>query len=167
VGKQLTVLELCAGAGGQALGFERAGFEHVGLVEIDRHACSTLRHNRPEWSVVQGDLRSITPGADMACDVIAAGIPCPPFSRAGKQLGEKDERDLFPALLNFVRVLKPRGVLIENVRGLLDPAFAEYREALAREFREMGLILGWKLLDACHFGIPQHRGIQTLGNPRA
>jgi DNA (cytosine-5)-methyltransferase 1 len=100
--KKITVLELCAGAGGQALGFEQAGFEHVGLVELDHHACATLRHNRPDWNVIEEDLKEFdpTPFAGKV-DVVAAGLPCPPFSKAGKQLGELDERNLFPAALNI------------------------------------------------------------------
>jgi len=112
--KKTTVLELCAGAGGQALGFEDAGFDHVGLVELDSYACKTLRFNRPGWNVIQEDFNA-KPYAGV--DVIAAGLPCPPFSKAGKQLGQNDERNLFPAALRIIEEVKPRAVVIENVRG--------------------------------------------------
>src|SRR5580698_2717020 len=96
--KKISVLELCAGAGGQALGFDHAGFEHAALVELDPHACNTLRHNRPKWNVVEQDLKKFDPTPYLGkVDVVAAGLPCPPFSKAGKQLGDLDERNLFPA----------------------------------------------------------------------
>ena len=77
-------MELCAGAGGQALGLEMAGFEHAGLVEIDRNACITLRHNRPHWNVVQADIQQFETKEFTGVDLIAGGLPCPPFSIAGK-----------------------------------------------------------------------------------
>src|SRR5579863_6505468 len=87
----LTCLELCAGGGGQALGLERAGFGHAALVEIDAHACATLRHNRPKWNVIQADLNTFDASPYKGVDLVAAGLPCPPFSVAGKQLGDMDE----------------------------------------------------------------------------
>ena len=92
----LTSIEVCAGAGGQALGLEKAGFGHTALVEIDKHCCATLRHNRPAWNVLEEDMRVFKErSADFkGIDLFAGGLPCPPFSVAGKQLGEKDERNL-------------------------------------------------------------------------
>jgi DNA (cytosine-5)-methyltransferase 1 len=84
--EQLTSLEICAGAGGQALGLEQAGFSHVALVEIDHAACSTLRLNRPLWNVIEGDLRDFDGRPYKGVDLLAGGVPCPPFSKAGKQL---------------------------------------------------------------------------------
>src|SRR5713226_2140235 len=84
---EVTVLELCAGAGGQALGFERAGHEHLALVEMDKHACATLKLNRPDWQVIQEDLNSFDASHFKGVDVVSGGLPCPPFSIAGKQLG--------------------------------------------------------------------------------
>jgi DNA (cytosine-5)-methyltransferase 1 len=98
-----TVLELCAGAGGQALGFEGAGYEHVGLVELDAFACKTLRFNRPKWNVLEENLNYFDGKPYCGVDVIAAGLPCPPFSKAGKQLGSADERNLFPAALGIIQ----------------------------------------------------------------
>jgi hypothetical protein len=85
-------LELCAGAGGQALGIEHAGIEHEGLIEIDATACATLRLNRPSWNVIQGDLNTFDGGNFRGVDIVCGGLPCPPFSVAGKQLGSEDER---------------------------------------------------------------------------
>jgi len=156
---ELRSIEVCAGAGGQALGLERAGFEHVALVEIDSWACRTLRHNRPDWNVIEGDIKDFDGSPfEGQMDLLAGGVPCPPFSVAGKQLGREDERDLFPQMLRLAREMKPRAVLIENVRGLLDPAFKGYRLQIEREFHSAGFrVQGWKLLNASDFGVPQLR----------
>ena len=106
-------LELCAGAGGQALGLERAGYDHAGLVEIDAAACNTLRLNRPKWTVHEDDLNFFDGRLYKGIDLLAAGFPCPPFSIAGKQLGANDERDLFPAGLRLVDEIRPKGLLDE------------------------------------------------------
>ncbi|PVW05435.1 DNA (cytosine-5-)-methyltransferase [Microbacterium sp. Gd 4-13] len=156
----LTSVEICAGAGGQALGLEQAGFEHLAAVEIDAHACNTLRANRPEWNVVEGDVvRWIKDHAHEyeGVDLVAGGVPCPPFSKAGKQLGASDERDLFPAMLDLVKVTHPKAVMIENVRGLLDPVFEDYRAAVTHKLRTMGYTTQWRLLQAADYGVAQLR----------
>src|SRR5579871_593639 len=79
-GTGLTTLELCAGAGGQALGLEQAGIEHLGLVELDKHACATLRLNRPRWNVIEQDLNTFRGSSFKGVDIISGGLPCPPFS---------------------------------------------------------------------------------------
>src|SRR3954462_11593827 len=111
----LTSIELCAGAGGQALGLENAGFDHLALVEFDRDACQTLRENRPRWNVVERDLRDFDARPFAGASLVAGGVPCPPFSRAGKQLGADDERDLFPEALRIVSEIRPQAVMLENV----------------------------------------------------
>ena len=123
----LSSIEICAGAGGQALGLELAGFDHLSLVEIEAPACQTLRVNRPHWNVVEGDLRHYSAEKWRGIDLLAGGVPCPPFSRAGKQLGNQDERDLFPEALRLVAECRPQAVMLENVRGILDSIFDEYR----------------------------------------
>src|SRR5690606_36945895 len=117
---QFTSLEMCAGAGGQALGLEMAGFDHSVLIELEPPACATLRLNRPEWNVIEGDLREFDSRPYQGVDLVAGGVPCPPFSKAGKQLGADDERDLFPEALRIVDECRPQAVMLENVRGLLD-----------------------------------------------
>lgn len=153
---------MCAGAGGQALGLEQAGFEHLACVELDGHACATLRLNRPEWNVIEGDLISLVKSEALAehagCDLLAGGVPCPPFSMAGKQLGAADERDLFPALLGLTEQLLPRAVMIENVRGLMGTRFDLYRERVRRRLRKLGYSSAeWEILQASDFGVPQLR----------
>ena len=122
----LRSIEICAGAGGQALGLERAGFEHVSLVEIEAPACQTLRINRKHWHVTQGDICHYSAEQWQGIELLAGGVPCPPFSKAGKQLGAQDDRDLFPEALRLVSECKPQAVMLENVRGLLDSIFDEY-----------------------------------------
>jgi DNA (cytosine-5)-methyltransferase 1 len=153
----LKSLEVCAGAGGQALGLEEAGFSHESLVEIEPQACQTLRANRPHWSVIEADLAAFDARAYRGIDLLAGGVPCPPFTVAGKQLGRADERDLFPVVLRLVDETRPRAVLIENVRGLLAPMFREYRDHIVATLKGLGYQAGWQLLNASDFGVPQLR----------
>jgi DNA (cytosine-5)-methyltransferase 1 len=125
-----TSIEICAGAGGQALGLEMAGFEHVALVEIEKEYCATLKLNRPNWNVINKDVRLFDGNTYRGIDLLAGGVPCPPFSVAGKQLGPEDERDLFPEAIRLTEVIKPKAVMLENVRGILDSIFDEYRKKL-------------------------------------
>jgi len=155
--RRLTSVEIAAGAGGQALGLEQAGFEHLVLVEIDDHAVCTLRKNRPHWNVWHGDVRKFDGTPYRGADLLAGGIPCPPFSVAGKQLGEKDERDLFPEVLRLVREIEPKAVMVENVRGLLSKKFSAYRDRITRELEILGYEVRWNLLNAADFGVPQNR----------
>jgi DNA (cytosine-5)-methyltransferase 1 len=153
---RISVLELCAGAGGQALGFEQAGFAHVGLVELDGHACKTLRFNRPEWNVLEENLNYFDASPFRGrVDVVAAGLPCPPFSKAGKQLGKLDERNLFPAALRIIKEVQPRAVIIENVRGILDAVFEDYRTFISGQLSAYWT--DWKLLNASEYGVSQLR----------
>ena len=121
-------IELFSGAGGMALGLEQAGFESVGLFEFDADACATLRHNRPAWNIIQGDVRDVDYGSFGPVDLVAGGPPCQPFSMGGKAMGYRDDRDMFPQAVRAVRELQPRAFIFENVRGLLRSAFANYVE---------------------------------------
>jgi DNA (cytosine-5)-methyltransferase 1 len=153
----LTSLEMCAGAGGQALGLEQARFSHTALVEIDANACATLRLNRPEWQVIEGDLRTFSGTDYQGIDLLAGGMPCPPFSKAGKQLGRDDERDLFPEAIRLVDEIRPQAVMLENVRGFLDAVFADYRQNLEKQLKKLGYVSDWKLLNASDYGVSQLR----------
>lgn len=153
----LTSIELCAGAGGQAIGLHKAGFEHKAIVEIDKDCCTTLALNRPHWPVIHQDINHFDGTKYEGVDLLAGGLPCPPFSVAGKQLGANDERNLFPAALRIISEAKPRAVMIENVRGFLDDVFRDYREGLRDALYEMGYIAQWRLLNAADYGVPQLR----------
>lgn len=153
----MNCIEICAGAGGQALGVEQAGFTASILVEIDRHACNTLRLNRPEWNILEADLRNFSAKAYKGIELLAGGVPCPPFSIAGKQLGEHDERDLFPEALRLVEEARPIAVMLENVPGFLGPEFALYREMLIKQLTALGYIVAIQLLQASDYHVSQRR----------
>lgn len=150
-------IEICAGAGGQALGLEQAGFEHKALVEIDKHACNTLRLNRPNWDVKEMDVHNFSAFEFENVDLFAGGVPCPPFSIAGKQLGKKDERDLFPVAIRLISESKPKAILLENVRGLLSKKFFNYRKNIEKQLDRLGYAGVWKLVKSSDHGVPQLR----------
>ncbi len=152
-----TSVEFCAGAGGQALGLEQAGFDHVLLVDNDRDCVTTLRHNRPDWEIRCEDMATASLVDAPSPDLFAAGLPCPPFSVAGKQLGTADERNLFPAALRLIEESQPKFVLIENVRGFLSRSFGDYREEIRSHLSALGYITDWRLLNTRDFGVPQSR----------
>lgn len=154
----LTSVEICAGAGGQALGLELAGFSHTVLIEYERDYCNCLRYNRPNWDVRCMDVRDFdgTPYRGKI-DLLAGGVPCPPFSIAGKQLGKADDRDLFPEMLRLVYEINPRAVMIENVRGLLDSKFDDYRNSIINKLDNLNYNIHVKLLNASDYGVPQLR----------
>ena len=154
----LTSLEICAGAGGQALGLAMAGFVHVALVEYEADYCAALKRNRPEWNVICRDVREFSGIPYQGkIDLLAGGVPCPPFSQAGKQLGSEDERDLFPEAIRLIGEIQPRAVMLENVRGLLDPKFTEYRTSILQRIADLGYRVQIKLLNASDYGVPQLR----------
>lgn len=150
-------IEFCAGAGGQALGLEQAGFRHSALVEIEPDFAKTLTLNRPAWDVRVADMNTFDGRPFEGVELMAGGLPCPPFSIAGKQLGENDERNLFPAAIRLIDEIKPKAVMIENVKGFLSPMFEDYRLHLKSEFKKLGYKLDWRLLNSSDFGVPQLR----------
>lgn len=162
-----TCVEICAGAGGQALGLEQAGFTHTSLVEFDRDACATLRLNRPGWNVIEADVRTVNGmrllNSSHDLDLLAGGIPCPPFSVAGKGLGKFDDRDLFPEVLRLLEELRPRALMIENVKGLMSTRFSSYRSEIESELNSRGFeIAVWDVFEASRFGVPQRRPRSVL-----
>jgi DNA (cytosine-5)-methyltransferase 1 len=154
---ETTVLEICAGAGGQSLGLETAGFAHACAVEIDPDAAATLRLNRPYWNVIEADVHQFEGSPYEGVTLLAGGVPCPPFSIAGKQLGPDDERDLFPRALELVAQVRPNAVMLENVKGLASERFASYRSSILQRLHELGYETDWRLLNASWYGVPQLR----------
>jgi len=126
-------IELFSGAGGLALGLTEAGLRHQAVVEWDRHACATLSANAryhntsAPWPVYERDVRTFdyTPYADHI-ELLAAGVPCQPFSLGGKHNGHRDGRNMFPEVTRAIRELRPKIVIIENVKGLLREKFRDY-----------------------------------------
>lgn len=164
-----TSIELFAGAGGLALGLEKAGFNALGLIEFDKDATNTLRCNRPEWRVIHDDI------ANISClnleeyfsirqgelDLLSGGAPCQAFSYAGKRLGLEDARGtLFYHYALFLEKLKPKMFLFENVRGLLTHDHGHTYEAMLSIFEEAGYTITKsqrKILNAWDYGVPQKR----------
>ena len=140
-----------------ALGLEKAGFLAVGLAEVDRDACATLRANRPEWPVLECDIRHLDPSPYEGVDLLAGGVPCPPFSVAGSQLGAEDDRDLFPSALDMIDRIRPKSVFLENVPGFASSRFRSYRRNLATRLNGMGYLVEWRVLNASDHGVPQLR----------
>lgn len=158
--RNLSVVEICAGAGGQSLGLEQAGFDHLAAVEVDPDACNTLRANRPDWHVIEGDVTDpavFDPAQFDGADLLAGGVPCPPFSIAGRQLGAEDERDLFAFAVHLLEPVRANALLLENVRGLSSKRFAGYRARVLDLLGEWGYWAEWRLLQASDFGVPQLR----------
>lgn len=132
--RQVRSVELFTGAGGLALGLEKAGFRHDALIELDEHACSTIHLNESlghplakGWRLFAEDVRGVQYEKVVKCvDMVAGGPPCQPFSLGGKHRAFKDRRDMFPEAVRAVRELRPRCFLFENVKGLLRQSFATY-----------------------------------------
>ncbi|MES9537547.1 DNA (cytosine-5-)-methyltransferase [Actinomadura sp. NPDC000600] len=175
-GKPLEVVEICAGAGGQSLGLERAGFRHRLAIELDDNAARTLRHNlvkvlgyeekEAEETVRVGDVADPETwyldekwdfGEYEDVDLLAGGVPCPPFSIAGKQLGASDERDLFAWAVELCGRMKPKALLLENVKGLSANRFTAYRKHVLDRLNELDYVAEWRLLQADQFGVSQLR----------
>lgn len=154
----LTSIEICAGAGGQALGIAQAGFSHIALVEYEHDYCTVLKSNKPEWNILCADVKNFS-GKEYngKIDLLAGGVPCPPFSVAGKQLGKSDERDLFPEAIRLIEEIHPRAIMLENVRGFLDPVFSDYRNSILNHISGLGYSVHIKLLNASDYGVPQLR----------
>ncbi|MEL5246858.1 MULTISPECIES: DNA (cytosine-5-)-methyltransferase [Serratia] len=155
-----TVLELFAGAGGMALGLEKSGLKSVLLNEIDSHACKTLKINRPEWNVIEGDVSKVdfTPYRDTV-DVLAGGFPCQAFSYAGKKLGFEDTRGtLFFEFARAVKETNPKILLAENVRGLLNHDEGRTLETIKNIIADLGYTLFEpRILKAIFYKVPQKR----------
>lgn len=164
--KNFTAIELFAGAGGLALGMERAGFEHVGLVESDRYAAETLKRNRPNWNVINDDIANISRldleeyfgMAKGELDLLSGGPPCQSFSYAGKRLGLEDARGtLFYHYAKFLEKLRPKMFLFENVRGLLAHDKGRTYGTISGILESTGYVIQKQVLNAWDYGVPQKR----------
>lgn len=155
--RPLSCVEICDGAGGQALGLAMEGVAHVALVEYEASYCDVLKENRPEWNVICADVHNFDGRPFSGVDLFVGVVPCPPFFIAGKQLGHEDERGLFPEAIRLVKEIRPRAVMLENVRGFLDPGFEEYRRHFLASIEALGYAVTLKLLNASDYGVPQLR----------
>ncbi|WQT05345.1 DNA cytosine methyltransferase [Helicobacter pylori] len=162
----MTSIELFAGAGGLALGLELAGFNHIGLVEIDKFACQTLKKNRPLWNVLEKDITTLAEqdlktAFNIECgylDLLSGGCPCQSFSYAGKKLGLEDTRGtMFYYYAKFLKTLKPKMFLFENVRGLISHNTGKTFEIIYKTLENCGYSLHYKVLNALNYGVAQKR----------
>lgn len=155
----LRSLSLFSGGGGLDLGFDRAGFEHVASYEIVTDAAATLSANRPQWKIESGDRGDVTrvDWREVKADVIHAGPPCQPFSSAGRQLGHKDQRNLFPEFIRAVREVKPLAFVAENVRALLNGKFSQFVQEQIIQPLSRDYAVNVFDLNAASFGVPQVR----------
>lgn len=143
---EMRAIELFAGAGGLGLGIGLAGFKPTAVVEWDRWACDTIRENQQrgfplilDWPLIEADVREWITGFEATAyegklDLVAGGPPCQPFSMGGKHRAHADERDMFPATVEVVRKLKPKAFIVENVKGLTRPTFANYFKYVLLQF---------------------------------
>ena len=161
-----TTIELFAGAGGLALGVEKAGFDTLGLIEFDADACETLKLNRPEWNVIHDDIANIScldleeyfGIAKGELDLLSGGAPCQAFSYAGKRLGFEDTRGtLFYHYAVFLQKLQPKMFLFENVRGLLSHDGGKTYQTMLNVFEDAGYEIQKQVLNAWDYGVAQKR----------
>jgi len=162
----LKTIELFAGAGGLALGVEKAGFHTIGLVELDKDACMTLKTNRPDWNIICDDIANVSEG-DLEVlfnikkgelDLLSGGAPCQSFSYAGKRLGLEDARGtLFYHYAVFLEKLQPKMFLFENVKGLLTHDKGKTYQIILSIFEKMGYKIQKQVLNAWDYGVAQKR----------
>lgn len=154
---KFTSIELFAGAGGLALGMENAGIRHNLLVEIDKHAASTLKHNRPKWNISCVDAREISYDG-VSADIVTGGFPCQAFSYAGNQLGFEDARGtLFFELARCIKEVQPKIAVGENVRGLLAHDNGKTLRAMLSILDDLGYRVAYRILRAQYLDVPQKR----------
>jgi len=158
--RRFKLIELFAGAGGLAIGMEKAGFKSILLNEIDKHACNTLKENRPEWNVKEGDVSEIDfTKYNGEVDILSGGFPCQAFSYAGNKLGFEDARGtLFFEFARAVKESNPKVILGENVRGLLKHENGKTLEAIKNIIDELGYkLIEPRVLKAVFYQVPQKR----------
>ncbi|MCX4797299.1 DNA cytosine methyltransferase [Streptomyces sp. NBC_01242] len=154
-------MDVCAGAGGLALGLEQAGFEPVLLLDNKPVACETLRVNRPTWNVLQMDLLDFIPDEypeTYDVDLLSAGLPRVKSSATAARAETEEEQRLLEAAVLLAHSVQPRALLIENVPGLVDVAvFETLRKFIRKELEHLGYRMRWFVLNAADFGVPQDR----------
>ncbi len=163
--RKYNVLELFAGAGGLALGLENEGFNTVGLNEINKYACKTLKKNRPHWNVIEEDIIEFSKngvrkyiGNNTEIDILSGGYPCQSFSYAGKKLGLEDTRGtMFYYYAEILKELQPKMFLAENVKGLLTHDQGRTLKTMLDVFEEIGYSVSYEVLNAKNYNVAQKR----------
>lgn len=163
--RKYTVVELFAGAGGLALGLEKAGFDEVGLVELDKWACSTLRKNRQSWNIIENDVIKVAESGirnyidkDIEVDLLSGGYPCQAFSYAGHKMGLEDVRGtMFYYYAKILSQLMPKVFLAENVKGLVSHDNGKTLQTMIEVFTSIGYNVKWKVHNSVNYGVGQKR----------
>ena len=158
--KEYTSIELFAGAGGMALGMEKAGVKHVLLNELEKNSCNTLRVNRPTWNVLEDDIRNLSfVKYNGQVDIVSGGFPCQAFSTAGKKLGFEDTRGtLFFEFARCITEVKPKVFIGENVKGLLNHDNGKTLEVIKQSIQDIGYtLIEPRILKAMYYKVPQKR----------
>lgn len=163
--RKYTVVELFAGAGGLALGLEKAGFDEVGLVELDKWACKTLRRNRPNWNVIEEDVIKVAEDGiynyieeGIEVDLLSGGYPCQAFSYAGHKMGLEDVRGtMFYYYAKILSQLMPKVFLAENVKGLVSHDDGKTLQSMIEVFSSIGYTVKWKVHNAVNYNVSQKR----------
>ncbi|WP_405724822.1 DNA cytosine methyltransferase [Streptomyces sp. NBC_01537] len=166
-GRRFTSLEICAGAGGAALGLERAGFDPVLLIENRSVACETLRTNRPEWHVLEKDLIEFLPDEHPQCydvDLVSAGLPRVKAAAAvSRRRDDAPELELLKATAYLMHAVQPKALLIENVPDLATKVVhAQARRILEDELEHLGYRFRWQVVESAEYGVPQKRELGLL-----
>lgn len=159
--RRFTSLELCAGAGGQALGLERAGFDPLLLIDNKPHACETLALNRPQWKVQCGDLLAFDPEdhpETLNVDLVSGGLPRLLSTASASRGDDTEERKVFETAVNLIETIRPKALLLENIPDFIDkPTYEPERRAIESFLDSEGYRVFWQVLDAVDFGVPQNR----------
>ncbi|MCF4176237.1 DNA cytosine methyltransferase [Vibrio sp. McD22-P3] len=158
--RSFNLVELFAGGGGLAIGLDQAGLKSVLLNEMDKHACKTLRHNRPDWNVIEGDIAKVDfTNIEEDVDILTGGFPCQAFSYAGKSLGFEDTRGtLFFEMARAIKETQPKVFLAENVKALLTHDDGRTLETIKAVIDELGYeLVEPRVLKAIFYKVPQKR----------
>ncbi|MGW7209553.1 DNA cytosine methyltransferase [Streptomyces sp. NPDC054837] len=162
----LTLVDVCSGAGGLALGLEQAGFEPRLLLDDDEVAVSTLQTNRPQWNVLHTDLLDFDPAEHPVShdvDLLSAGLPRVKSSATVGRADSRAEERLLEAAIYLVHAIRPRAVVIENVPGLAhSDEYQQFRDFARAELAHLGYEFSWLVLNAVDFGVPQNRRLGVL-----
>jgi DNA (cytosine-5)-methyltransferase 1 len=159
--KERTVLGLFSGAGGLDLGFERANFRHIGAIEINPWCARTLKANRPDWKILEGDVHEYLPGPEVNPDVLVAGVPCQGFSLGGNRDADDERNVLYKQVLRVAVATKPRVILIENVLNMrtmkVPGSDSSFIAQISGELEAIGYSVRHQIFKVSEFGVPQTR----------
>ncbi len=152
----MRVVEVCAGMGSMSLGFQQAGFKHVALIEKEAKCVEILNKNAFS-NVIHADVETFDFRPYKGVEVVCGGVPCQPFSIAGKHKGQNDARNLWPHVIRAVKEIEPRGFLFENSSAMCSKTHREYLESIIQEFRRLGFNVWQFRIDCADYGVPMHR----------